>query len=312
MQHKECVNEIVMLAKHAKTAIEQNSELKRIAKKEEADINELVLEIMLDFYEELDALEEENLQIEGLVKNCIDLELQHEDNKKLNEIKQLLTTKKTLQREDILNSSPGFREREQQARQKSINDELSDVPYLYDLYHNALRNALIQENPLFKNSVKRLAYDIFNNACKSHDFSMTMATDIRIVLSMNNKSPAPPTNLKDEPNEIKVKLKKYIDRINGYKSNPNKINYAQGFLFFKKSRAINRKANHLLAIELYKKLSENASVYSTFNNVDDLRRKIIRNNQLSVKINYVERGNNSRELCQIIHEANSYINHMQL
>lgn len=314
MQHKECVNEIVRLANHVKTAVEQNHKLKRIAKKEEAEINELALEVMFDFYEELDAIEEEKLQTESLVKSCTDLELQHEYNEKLNGIKRILTTKKALKREGILNASPIFREREKQARQKSVTDEPTEAHYLYNLYYNALRNALIQENSLFKNSVQRFAYDMFNNALKSNDFSMTIAGDISMALSIKNKPVATSIKSRNEPIEIKNKLEKYIGRINSYtrRSHPNNIDYAHGFLFFKKSRALNRRVNHLLAIELHQKLTKNNAIYSTFHNVDNLRNNIILNNRLSVKKNYVERGNNSRELCQIIHEANDYMNRMYL
>lgn len=109
-------------------------------------------------------------------------------------------------------------------------------------------------------------------------------------------------------NEVIKKLQKYIDRISSYHvRNATDINFKHGFLFFRESRALNRKANYKLAFELKKELEKlgdgfknTEGIKSLFSDcsIDKKRKSYIKKLP-----NYVERGVKSSELNGIINGA---------
>lgn len=109
---------------------------------------------------------------------------------------------------------------------------------------------------------------------------------------------------------IKKSLENYIHRIEQYKSSESKeINFSHGFWFFKQSRAINRKANYLLAKELLKKLNPSEDTKQKWpdefisKNIIKIRSNLIRSKNLDESPDYVERGVNSAELNKVIKQA---------
>nr|MBA2657222.1 hypothetical protein [Tatlockia sp.] len=95
------------------------------------------------------------------------------------------------------------------------------------------------------------------------------------------------------------KLVSYLKGIDSHKKN-GKTDFASGFWFFAESRALNRKANYLLAKEFINHLEKGIPAETLFNYADELRKKLVVNNKLDVDPNYVERGLNSSTLNEII------------
>ncbi len=109
---------------------------------------------------------------------------------------------------------------------------------------------------------------------------------------------------------IKQSLDNYILRIEQYKSSASKeIDFSHGFWFFKESRALNRKANYLLAKELLKKLNpsdgKSQKWPDEFNseNIMKIRSNLIHSKNLDKSPAYTERGVNSTELNKVIKQA---------
>lgn len=104
-------------------------------------------------------------------------------------------------------------------------------------------------------------------------------------------------------------LKKYITRIQSHPSaqNKSKPNFSYGFWFFKDSRAINRKANYLLAQSLLRQLTTTQdSIDTIFHDINTRRQHIIQQKGLNTHVDYCERGINSDELNGIIQKAEIY------
>lgn len=109
-------------------------------------------------------------------------------------------------------------------------------------------------------------------------------------------------------NEVIKKLQKYIDRISSYHvRNAMDINFKHGFLFFRESRALNRKANYKLAVELKEELEKRGDGFKNTKGIKDLFSDCSINEKRKSYIkklpDYVERGIKSGELNGIINGA---------
>lgn len=101
-------------------------------------------------------------------------------------------------------------------------------------------------------------------------------------------------------------LEKYIARIEKHKTATTGAagpDFSYGFWFFKKSRAINRQVNYLLAQNLLHDLRCNKSTQETFANINAKRVEVIRTHSFWDRPDYVSRGMNSSELQEIINSA---------
>ena len=98
-------------------------------------------------------------------------------------------------------------------------------------------------------------------------------------------------------------LLKYIARIERYrlKNGGEKIDFSHGFWVCKKSRAINREANYLLAKKLLEDITVN--VDKKLNNINGQRDEIIQQQAFFNRPGYVKRKINSSELNGVIKEA---------
>lgn len=101
-----------------------------------------------------------------------------------------------------------------------------------------------------------------------------------------------------------IKLQAYIDRIEGYNED-----YAFGFWFFPKSRAINRHINYEVAKWLRDQLNQGADIGTTFNDASlvTIREKITTDNKFHLLPDYVKRDINSSDLKEVIEDAQDYI-----
>ncbi len=99
-------------------------------------------------------------------------------------------------------------------------------------------------------------------------------------------------------------LEKYIERIESHKNASNSFDFEYGFYFFKKSRAINREINYLLAKKLLNDLLSSKSSVEVFKDVENKRKELINGKGLQNNKDYVDRGMNSKELNEIISNAN--------
>lgn len=111
--------------------------------------------------------------------------------------------------------------------------------------------------------------------------------------------------LNSDEEKLKKRLENYISRIDKNKDNHSNPNFFYNFTFFRKSRALNRVANYLLAKKLLEELKDKPMncMKETFNKVNDYRNEILNAENLNKNVNYVERGINSGELNGIIKEA---------
>lgn len=78
--------------------------------------------------------------------------------------------------------------------------------------------------------------------------------------------------------------------------------FEYGFWFFKKSRAVNRKINYLLAVQLVTELQLQAENFNftMFSRINEIRANILKNLSVEDKKHYVDRGINSNELNEIM------------
>ena len=80
------------------------------------------------------------------------------------------------------------------------------------------------------------------------------------------------------------------------------------FFLFKRSRAMNRVANVMLAKELIRHLENpGISIGKAFSNIDEARKLIIKNEGLDKRDGYVNRGMNSHVLKKIIKDALPFV-----
>lgn len=109
--------------------------------------------------------------------------------------------------------------------------------------------------------------------------------------------------------QLRHKLKQYIDRIDGYiQADGESKGFAHGFWFFASSRALNRKANYHLAKTLYDTLATcttQEQIAALFQHTDQAREQYIAQKLIN-NPNYIARGNNSAELNSIIEFAQTY------
>lgn len=84
--------------------------------------------------------------------------------------------------------------------------------------------------------------------------------------------------------------------------------FEYGFWFFKKSRAVNRKINYLLAVHLVTELQLQAENFNftMFSRINEIRANILKNLSVEDKKHYVDRGINSNELNEIMKLVKSY------
>ena len=80
---------------------------------------------------------------------------------------------------------------------------------------------------------------------------------------------------KDSIDNIKNRLSAYIGRIEQFKSANDDINYGADFWFWQKSRAINRKVNYLIALELVDYLNKKSPNFDIFKQISIIRRGIV-------------------------------------
>lgn len=113
-------------------------------------------------------------------------------------------------------------------------------------------------------------------------------------------TPKSPRIISSEMSTIRERLLAYIERIEGYRADPdeplgedNPINFAHGFMFFGGSRAQNREANYLLAKKLVDDIwSGGDALQATLGRLDAVRAGLC-----DIETN---RGINSTELNDII------------
>lgn len=96
----------------------------------------------------------------------------------------------------------------------------------------------------------------------------------------------------------RAQLQAYINRIDGTGPLPD---FSHGFTFFRQSRAINREANYLLAKSLLQKIdSGNEPLATIFAHIDEQLQRVIIENGLNLRPDYVERGIRSDELAPLV------------
>lgn len=111
----------------------------------------------------------------------------------------------------------------------------------------------------------------------------------------------------NETNKLVGMLDAYINRIESYRGAGSDIDYSHGFLFFSKSRAINRKINYLLAKELRQELVDEKDISQVFHDLEERRKTIMVREGLDRMADYVDRGMNSSDLTAVIKLAEQII-----
>ncbi len=116
----------------------------------------------------------------------------------------------------------------------------------------------------------------------------------------------------DVKKQLIIRLKAYVTRIESHTiatpdTNSTKINFAYNFsIFYRKSRALNREINYLLAKEIIKRLEKN-SISEAFSDVNKIRDEIIDKNNFLKNKDFVSRGINSDELNAIIDDGENVV-----
>lgn len=121
----------------------------------------------------------------------------------------------------------------------------------------------------------------------------------------------PPFDLSKAKKAVLDKLKIYVERVESHhKTGSKEIDFAHGFWFLQRSRALNREANYRLAKELINKISsaDSCEAFSkVVGDIPEIRRGILANENSAYVIrkqsDFVERGINSKELNDVILEA---------
>lgn len=113
---------------------------------------------------------------------------------------------------------------------------------------------------------------------------------------LNAKSP------KINKNEVISQLRNYISDIEKNTKEDGGTNFANNFWFFKDSRAINRKANYLLAKQQLADLQAGRDADELFSDITlrNMRQAIIANHHLDKHAEYQDRGMRSRHLRAVI------------
>jgi hypothetical protein len=124
--------------------------------------------------------------------------------------------------------------------------------------------------------------------------------------NQSHKKPETDKVYDKQKEQIKEKLSKYRTRIEKNKNAKEEPDYAHGFWFYEKSRAINRKINYLIAGKLLEFLNSNPGNFSTFEQIVKLRMDIVEQLTEEEKKHYVDRGINSAELNEIIDTVKSF------
>jgi len=98
-------------------------------------------------------------------------------------------------------------------------------------------------------------------------------------------------------------LSNYIARIEDKKMPSGENNYRHGFWFASTSRALNRKANYYLAIQLRDMLLNNPGTsLPSKDEIQAIRKELIHNMGIHDERGYVKRGLNSTELNKVVDE----------
>lgn len=121
----------------------------------------------------------------------------------------------------------------------------------------------------------------------------------------------PPFDLSKAKKAVLDKLKIYVKRVESHhKTGSKEIDFAHGFWFLQRSRALNREANYRLAKELINKISsaDSCEAFSqVVRSIPEIRLGILENENSDYVIrkqsDFVERGINSKELNDVILEA---------
>ncbi|MGQ3891842.1 hypothetical protein [Legionella sp. CNM-4043-24] len=100
-------------------------------------------------------------------------------------------------------------------------------------------------------------------------------------------------------------LQSYINRIATHKKHgqPDRINFAHGFIFFSKSRAINREINYRLAQRLLHRLEYQTIAQVFSGNMEAVRQEIIHENRMQARSHYLQSNLSHSELNNIVKSA---------
>lgn len=116
-------------------------------------------------------------------------------------------------------------------------------------------------------------YNILSEKSSDSIFTLTRLKEFEILIQdkhvLSDYDP-----VQYERTKLVKSLEVYIERIESYKDNSGQLNFSSGFLFFKDSRGLNRRANYHLAVQLFNLLNESEqSITDIFskNNLDKLR-----------------------------------------
>ncbi len=108
--------------------------------------------------------------------------------------------------------------------------------------------------------------------------------------------------------QLILELTKYIDRVESHKqSKDGGVDFAYGFWFFPRSRAVNRHINYLLASKLREELMAGLSINDVFSDVEEKRKKLLDKLTAEERADYAERGIKSEELNSIFKKAGQLI-----
>ncbi|MGQ3892233.1 hypothetical protein [Legionella sp. CNM-4043-24] len=108
-----------------------------------------------------------------------------------------------------------------------------------------------------------------------------------------------------EKNHYRRLLGNYINRVAGHKKTgqPGTIDFAHGFMFFSKSRAINREINFRLAQRLLSRLDHQTVAQVFAGNLDAVRQEIIHENHIHERSHYSQSDITHSELNTIVQRA---------